>query len=490
MAIPNMFTVRMHAQRVLRHRLDGIVDAVEPGGGDMYEGLDTEEREALVEVTRMGFPPRSWFGHRTMGMHAFPLLYGGLVMADPSYFEDFWTVPGYLGHEPPASLRRDIVQHRCEVVAMITDREAADLGLSVGRQPGQSRGGVDTAWHEADGAPAVQVAVRLTSPPAVDILGAELVVTSGAAAGARLRAPHRRGRHRDLRSGQHRGHGATATGRRRRDRQPRLPRGPDVPPSPGAESRLLRLGSVRDPDGSPIHPQRPLLLGPLFAAAAGTVQTGRFEGKMIVVESLLDREALPWQADWYRTKVQEHLGAATDDHFRVWFVDNALHGDDEIQESPTHTISYLGVLHQALRDLSAWVEKGTAHQRARATRSSTARSWCPARPGRCSRSSRSPPMVTSGPTWRSGTMSPSAPWPRFPTAPGRSCSSSGTSTGPATSRSRSPWTARRVVVERRHSFSAPGTHFATVRVVSRRDGDATTAYARIQNLARARIVVT
>ena len=104
MAIPNMFTVRMHAQRVLRHRLDGIVDAVEPGGGDMYEGLDTEEREALVEVTRMGFPPRSWFGHRTMGMHAFPLLYGGLVMADPSYFEDFWTVPGYLGHEPPASL--------------------------------------------------------------------------------------------------------------------------------------------------------------------------------------------------------------------------------------------------------------------------------------------------------------------------------------------------------------------------------------------------
>ena len=41
MAIPNMFTVRMHAQRILRHRLDRIVDAVEPGGsGDMFEGLD------------------------------------------------------------------------------------------------------------------------------------------------------------------------------------------------------------------------------------------------------------------------------------------------------------------------------------------------------------------------------------------------------------------------------------------------------------------
>ena len=110
---------------------------------------------------------------------------------------------------------------------------------------------------------------------------------------------------------------------------------------------------------------------------------------MIVVECLLDREALPWQADWYRSKVQEHLGGATDDHFRVWFVDNALHGDDEIQESPTHTISYVGVLHQALRDVSTWVEQGhRRRRRARATRSSTARSSCPPTPAQrrgCSR---------------------------------------------------------------------------------------------------------
>jgi hypothetical protein len=52
MAIPNMFTVRMHALRILRDRLDGIVDAVEPGGsGDMYEHLNEEERDALTEVT-------------------------------------------------------------------------------------------------------------------------------------------------------------------------------------------------------------------------------------------------------------------------------------------------------------------------------------------------------------------------------------------------------------------------------------------------------
>ena len=117
----------------------------------------------------------------------------------------------------------------------------------------------------------------------------------------------------------------------------------------------------RNPDGSPIYPQRPLILGPLFAAgAAGTVQSGRFEGKMIVVESLLDREALPWQADWYKARVHEHLGDALDDNFRLWFTDNALHGDFATQEDATHAVSYLGVLHQALRDLSQWVEKGVA----------------------------------------------------------------------------------------------------------------------------------
>ena len=187
MAIPNMFTVRMHAQRMLRDVLDGIVDAVEPGGsGDIYDGLDPEQRDALLEVTRMGFPPRSWIGHRTMGMHAFPILFGGMMLADPSYVDDFWTQPGYLGATPPPSLTRDLVQHSCEVVALVAAGEAADVDDNVGRQPGQARGGVDTAWQGADVVPSVPVAVRLSSAPGVDVLGAELHVESGDATGACL----------------------------------------------------------------------------------------------------------------------------------------------------------------------------------------------------------------------------------------------------------------------------------------------------------------
>jgi len=40
MAIPNVFSVRMHAMRVLKDKFPQIVDALDAGGsGDMYAGL-------------------------------------------------------------------------------------------------------------------------------------------------------------------------------------------------------------------------------------------------------------------------------------------------------------------------------------------------------------------------------------------------------------------------------------------------------------------
>ena len=107
MALPNVFTVRLHAMRILRDKFPTIVDALEPGGsGDMYAGLNQEEREALLEATRMGFPPRAWFAHQVMGMGAMAFLQGSVLSADPTYVDDFWKVPGYLGANAPESLRR------------------------------------------------------------------------------------------------------------------------------------------------------------------------------------------------------------------------------------------------------------------------------------------------------------------------------------------------------------------------------------------------
>ena len=114
----------------------------------------------------------------------------------------------------------------------------------------------------------------------------------------------------------------------------------------------------RSADGKPLYPQRPKLLGPLFTmGAAGTIPTGAFSGKVILVESLWDREAFPWKADWYRQRVKEHFRARTDEHFRLWYVDHALHG---APDDANRTVSYVPMLQQALKDVAAWVEKGVA----------------------------------------------------------------------------------------------------------------------------------
>ena len=92
---------------------------------------------------------------------------------------------------------------------------------------------------------------------------------------------------------------------------------------------------------------------------AGSLMTGQFEGKMIIAASLWDREAMPWQADWYAARVRDHQGSKADDHLRLYYTDHALHGDERGLEDASRTVSYHGVLQQALRDLAAWVEKGT-----------------------------------------------------------------------------------------------------------------------------------
>lgn len=72
---------------------------------------------------------------------------------------------------------------------------------------------------------------------------------------------------------------------------------------------------------------------------------------MIVLSSLRDHEALPGQANWHRSKVEDTLSNSTDNH-----LDSGIRTMRCMLIASTRTVSYLGILQQALRDLSAWVE--------------------------------------------------------------------------------------------------------------------------------------
>ncbi len=366
MAIPSSFTIRMHAMRVLKDKLPQIVAALEPGGsGNPYLGLNEEEKAALVEATKMGFPPQAWYGYKTMGIHGFLVLYQGVVMADQSYFkEDFWNKEGYLGANPPESLLKARIQEKSKIKVSIGLDQAISLGL---KEPisEADRGSADLAWKSMGGKEGgMPVAFELDHEmPDVGFLGGDLIVLSGEAAGTVLQITDVIGN--------------------------KVVLGPTNSPAllfkikPGDEvqvdnSNFLAVQTYhrhqvpgpeytawdqfRDAEGKPLYPQRPFLLGPLFTrGAAGSVPTGKFKGKMILLGSLWDREAYPWQQAWYHDRVRENLGDQTDNYFRLWYTDHAIHGDASGQlDDNTRVVSYLGVLQQALRDLSQWVEKGVS----------------------------------------------------------------------------------------------------------------------------------
>lgn len=498
MAAPNVFTVRMHAMRVLRGKFPQIVDAMDAGGsGDPYAGLDAEEADALREVTAMGFPLKSWFSHKTMGVHAFTALYQGMTMADPKYFEEFWTTPGYLGANPTSSLKAARLQFSSTVKLALSAADAEARGVEGARMAGTARGAADSAWQAVVNDGTVRpVAFELDgTPPDVGFMGGDLVILSGAAAGKRLAVSGLCGSIVTL------GVVDLATlvlvkpGDQVRLDNSNFLAAQTYHRHQVPDARYKVWDQFRDPQGQPIYPQRKINLGPMFAmGAAGTVPTGKFNGKVIVVESLLDREAFPWQADWYRQRFDENLGKDGANHYRLWYVENALHGASEYKEAPTRVIDYTAVLQQALRDVSAWVEKGIAPPATTHYAVSNGQVIVPA-----SADGRGgiQPVVTLSANGsqraevKAGQKVSFEALVKVPSGSGKVVAVQwdfdGTGTFSVSSRIGTP--AKQAKLRRNFTFSKPGTYFVAVKAHSQRQGDRNTPFARIPNLARVRVVV-
>ena len=276
MAIPNMFTVRMHAQRVLRAPLRPDRRRRRARRQRRHVRRGSTTRSATRSSRSPGWGSRRARGSGTarMGMHAFPVLYGGVRMADPSYFDDFWTEPGYLGYAPPpvAAPRPRPVQHACEVgrAHRPTRRRRA---RPRGRPPAGA--GARRRRHRLAGrrraARRVPVAVRLSNAPGVDVLGADLSSRPAPPTGARHRPARRVAR-------RHRRASAPAdtdviaqlaAGRHGRDRQ----HAASSPPRPTTATRCRApdypvWDQFRNPDGVADLPAAP-------AAARAAVRGGR-----------------------------------------------------------------------------------------------------------------------------------------------------------------------------------------------------------------------
>jgi len=499
MSMPNVFSVQAHAIRLLAGKFGDIVDAVDPGGsGDMYAGLSVEQRQALAEVTKLGCPPRSWFDvdRVARGYTAvWSVLADNIIKADPGYFDDFWTEPGYLGADAPASLEAARVQHKTVVTEVLFGEQAAALGLPM---PMAMPRGTTTAD--------IPAALRVAEAPDANVLGATVEITTGAAAGLKMYVV---GVVDDI--------VMTGVGEAYFEASGNITAGDDVVID---NSVYLAFQTYHrhqvHPDfpewdqfvavGRPIYPQRSKLIGPGMALpGSGSLQSGRFAGKMILVQTLMDEAAFPCQAAYYDRLVKSALGPKADEQYRLWFVDHAMHTSaepvaglvmaDTTPSRSTRMVSYLGVLQQALRDVAAWVEHGVAPPPSTEFEVVDGQVVVPASAKERRGIQPVVDLTTSRGIRYDGAVGDEVTMVarvEVPAGGGKIVAAEWDFDGAGEYPVTSPGldgSADRAVLTVSHTYSEPGTYFPAVRITTQRMGDARTPHARIHNLGRARVVV-
>jgi hypothetical protein len=350
MSAPYTFFVRGLADLVLGPVAGQTSDAVQPGGsGDPYAGLDEAQRAVLRELTAFGVPPRGWEDPRYLlgrdpRFYADGLMGFGSVVrqVDPGFADDFWGRPGYLGTERSALgdvVRAPLIDSTATVVTADGPSDGALRLTLAGLPAADGPRGLDLTVPGPDGT-AVTATGRLdpatgtvTVPVAAD--GSGDAAVAALVPGAQVRADNRW----DLALRSYHRH--------------QLPPAADGYPG---------FAQFRAADGSPLHPQRALVVGPTIAGSStgGATHSGRITGRMIVVDNLVDTDALPHHADWYAGRVRAALGDdAFADRFRLYYSDAADHQDAPVDGvRATHLVDWNGAVEQALRDLAAWEEDG------------------------------------------------------------------------------------------------------------------------------------
>ena len=468
-AIPNFMASQLLALRVLRDKLPQIADAVAPGGsGDPYAGLNAEQRDTLKEVTRLGFPLKGWWQYATLNGGGFWAVEGAVRAIDRNYMEDFWTKPGYEGSE--ASVKAARVQQDTTVK---TTGEGNELVLGL--------------------------------EPSKDLLNGDLILTDGPKAGQSVVITEINGNKVKVVSAL----GITAGTAVRLDNSWAVAlqyySRHQVP-----TSHQYGWDQYGKKDGAPLYPQRGVLIGPILnASSAGSVASGRFHGKMIMAESVLDVSAYPWSADWYRQQAQAALGDLSGS-FRLWYMDNADHGPDiagmnagvafeHSAHVADHVVSYFGEVQQALLDLDAWVAKGIppaestnyridADDQVRLVANVEQRGGI--QPvvtlgvGRTADASSHPTALVKKGTditfWAKAQTPPSA---------GKIVKVEWDFEGDGRFMAQTVSPGSQHAFREVHRFLRPGTYFPVVRVTAQRAGDASTSFGLVPNLASMRVIV-
>ena len=329
----------VRAQMVLRDRLPEVVDAVDAGGsGDPFGALRTDaERTALADLYLAGYPRGAEHLIVENGIWVLGML--GVRGADPGYFTDFWTKPGYAGYDDPSSLEPFLVSRVARVERVLRSR---DFGPPDAAGEDRPVPGVHAALPAE-----FPMAVLTDLPPGTPgLVGCTMTLADGRRMACTGMV----------------GGALTAL---------LDPIGFDGV-EPGDEINLDNRDYVAyahlsrhlaDPDhpetmrhfvdGRPIYPIRHRHLDTLAQMSGG-----RFHGKLVLVQHTHDRECWPSSGEFFVNRARVAHGSL-DERFRVWWIERAAHLPPITRAGTTRLIAYQGAYEAALHHLIAWVEDGT-----------------------------------------------------------------------------------------------------------------------------------
>jgi len=497
MSFASMFNV----QRLLGTKIQAVIDAMAPGGsGDPYAGLTTHEREELASLYRQGYPrgDEHMIAEPMGQMWLWTSIADMLYEEDPTYFDDFWTKPGYIGHDHPELVADDLIDVELPIKRVLTVADLMSDDAFSGPEYARVRNLAMLMGSAGGTAADIPLAVQFGSTPSGYTLGAGVSPVSGTAAGRQLYC---------------------------------MSAAADVLFCDGrAEANLLRFSGVAAGDtahvdnrrflafcyfarhhvmgdlqfdslrvdGKPVYTQHPV---PVMSPLMGNSYSGQFEGKLLWVHHTHDASLWPPQGVIYEGAVLGAQGQqGAQDRFRLRWSEHAEHVPPMMISSSlgrsanTWLVDYQPIIEQSLLDLTTWAESGVAP-------AATAYSYHDGKvtlPSTAAERGGIQPVVTvtaNGATYVHAAVGEAVhleAHAEVPEGAGTIIAVQWDFDGLGAfpfAHEEIDGSAREVKVSTSHSYDAPGTYFVTALVHSHRDGDVAATARRIPNLGQVRVVV-
>jgi hypothetical protein len=359
------FGTLFNVQRLLGFdNILALADRMAPGGnGNPFEGLTTHQREQLALLYRQGFPRTNEFMiSQPMGqIWLWASMADALYEEDPSYFEDFWTKPGYVGHDLPDQVMGDLIDQRCTVTRLLSAQDLNTLPQFAGPEHHTMRTLAAIMMTGASD-PDLPFAIEVDGLTGGYGLGTGVRIASGKAEGRQLYATGVAGNV----------FSCDGTGDANVLRFEGVQPGDEVHIDNRrflaycyyAHHHLLDDDPLFDSlrvDGIPIY--QPHLV-PDWSPFMGVCYSGVYEGKVMWIHSTHDSSVWPaWGTQYHSAVLQGQGPEGAAQNFRIRWSEYAEHASHAMVPPEPHRASNTrfingGTPTQSLKDLVAWVEDG------------------------------------------------------------------------------------------------------------------------------------